>query len=358
MNSIYKLLGIIILALFILFFCLSPVSGKDEEILPIHQKRLNDRVLIVWAGDAMQMIATVALATEKGLVVIETSLIREYDTRIRKTIEKEFGRNDFKYLINTHYHHDHTAGNQVYSDSTIIGHKNVPAGMKAELTGDGLVKLIDKFKAMLPEREKAMKESAPESHEYIFNKEFVILLKVAIRELSEGLVPTYPTILFEKNMILDMGDMTLELYAMGGMHTDSDIAIFIPEEGLLAVGDVPPERWIPYLRKEIAPCLEITLENWSKIINSDREIKYVNMAHSDMYLTLESYRQQYNYLNSLWKGLLEMQQKGLTLEDAKQEYTMIDDFPYFQNERMQSRVDAMHVNNIEVLWELIAQKQP
>jgi len=290
MNSIYKILGIIILALFILFFCLSPILGQEEEVLPLHQKRLSDRVLIVWAGDAMQMIATVALATEKGLVVIETSLIREYDTRIRKTIEKEFGRNDFKYLINTHYHHDHTAANQIYSDSTIIGHKNVPAGMKSELTGEGLVNLIEKFKAMLPEREQALKDLDPKSHEYIFNKEFVILLQIAIRELSEGLVPTYPTILFEKNMILDMGDMTLELYAMGGMHTDSDIAIFVPEEGLLAVGDVPPERWIPYLRKETVSCLDTTLENWGRILKGDREIKYINMAHSDRYLTLESFK--------------------------------------------------------------------
>jgi len=174
--------------------------------------------------------------------------------------------------------------------------------------------------------------------------------------LSEGLVPTYPTILFEKNMILDMGDMTLELYAMGGMHTDSDIAIFVPEEGLLAVGDVPPERWIPYLRKETVSCLDTTLENWGRILKGDREIKYINMAHSDMYLTLESFKQQYNYLYSLWKGLSETQQKGLTREDAKQEFTLQDDFPYFLDERTQSRRDALHVNNIEVLWDLIAKE--
>lgn len=356
MSSILKIIAAVIIALFIIMFCFSPVLAQ-EEVLPLHQKRFSDRVLIVWAGDAMQMIATVALATKKGLVVIETSLIREYDARIRKTIEKEFGRNDFKYLINTHYHHDHTAGNQIYSDATIIGHKNVPAGMKAELTGEGLVKLIDKFKGMLPEREKALKEADPKSRDYVFNKEFVILLKIAIRELSEGLVPTYPTILFEKNMILDMGDMTLELYAMGGMHTNSDIAIFVPEEGLLAVGDVPPERWLPYFRKEIAENLDTTLENWDRLINSGREIKYINMAHSDMYLTVETFKQQYEYLSSIWQGLSEMQRKDLTLEDAKQEFTLSDDFQYFLDERTQSRREAIHVNNIEVLWDLISKNK-
>jgi len=54
--------------------------------------------------------------------------------------------------------------------------------------------------------------------------------------------------------------------------------------------------------------------------------------------------------------LSETQQKGLTREDAKQEFTLQDDFPYFLDERTQSRRDALHVNNIEVLWDLIAKE--
>lgn len=53
-----------------------PVLLQAGMELPLHQKRLSEKVLIVWIGDYMQQIATVALATEKGIVVIETSLIR------------------------------------------------------------------------------------------------------------------------------------------------------------------------------------------------------------------------------------------------------------------------------------------
>jgi len=146
------------------------------------------------------------------------------------------------YLINTHYHHDHTAGNQIYADATIVGYKNVPAGMREELTGEGLVKLVDKFKGMQKDREEALKQLDPESRDYKFTEEFIVCLKLAIPELQSGFVPTYPAVLFEKNLILDMGDMTLELYSIVGMHTDSDIVIFVPEEGLVAIGDVAPDR--------------------------------------------------------------------------------------------------------------------
>lgn len=331
-----------------------PMFLQAETELPLHKKRLSDKVLIVWTGDHMQTIATVALATEKGIVVIETSLIRAHDARIRQAIEEEFGRNDFKYLINTHFHHDHTAGNQIYSDATIIGHKNVPAGMREELTGEGLVKLVDKFKGMLKDREEALKHLEPESRDYKFTEEFIVCLKLAIPELQSGFVPTYPSVLFEKNLILDMGDMTVELYSIGGMHTDSDIVVFVPEEGLVAIGDVAPDQVLPIIRKELKSDFSVTLENWGRIVEGGRDIKYVNMAHSDMFLSVETYRQQYRYLSTLWHGVSAMFHEGLTLEEAKKKHTIEKDFPYFKDRITKMRDADITEYNIEAIWARIA----
>jgi glyoxylase-like metal-dependent hydrolase (beta-lactamase superfamily II) len=334
---------------------LSPLLIAETE-LPLHQKRFSEKVLIVWMGDAMQTIATVALATEKGIVVIETSLIRVHDERIRQVIEKEFGRSDFKYLINTHYHHDHVCGNQVYADATIIGHINILSGMKEELTGDGLVKLVDKFKGMRKDREKALADSEPGTKEYTFFSEFLTCLELAIEELQEGFVPTYPSIVFEKNLTLDMGDMTVELYSIGGMHTDSDIVVFVPEEGLVAIGDVAPDQMLPYIRKDLKSDFSVTLENWGRIVNSPAEMKYVHMAHSDMFLEVKTYKEQYRYLRTLWDGLSEMYGEGLTIEDAKKKYTIEDDFPYFKDRIVQTRRGNIHHNNIEAIWARITKE--
>jgi glyoxylase-like metal-dependent hydrolase (beta-lactamase superfamily II) len=338
----------------LLFISILPVFVQADVELPLHQKRLSDKVLIVWTGDYMQTIATVALATEKGIVVIETSLIRSHDSRIRQVIEKEFGHKDFKYLINTHYHHDHTGGNQIYSDATIVAHKNLLSGMKEELTGDGLVKLVDKFKGMLKEREEAIQQVKPDSKDYHFLREFIICLKLAIEELQDGFIPTYPSVMFEKSLTLDMGDMTVELYSIGGMHTDSDIVIFVPEEGLVAIGDVAPDQMLPYIRKDLESDFSVTLENWGRIVNSPSEIKYVNMAHSDMFLSVETFKEQYRYFRTLWDGLVEMYQQGLTIEDAEKKYTVEEDFPYFKDRIVQTRRGNIHENNLEAIWERIS----
>ena len=229
--------------------------------------------------------------------------------------------------------------------------------MKEELTGEGLVKLIDKFKGMQKEREEELKNLDPESRDYKFTDEFIVCLKMVIPELQSGFVPTYPTVVFEKNMVLDMGDMTIELYSIGGMHTDSDIVIFVPEEGLVAIGDVPPDQILPYIRKELKSDFSVTLVNWGRIVDSGREIKYVNMAHSDMFLSVETYKEQYRYLSTLWKGVSEMFRNGTTLEEAKKRYTIEKDFLYFKDRITKVQDIDITEYNVEAIWERIAKKQ-
>ena len=61
--------------------------------------------------------------------------------------------------------------------------------------------------------------------------------------LESGDALTFPTKTFEDSLTLDMGNMTLELYAAGGTHTASDIFVFVPEEGLLFTGDMMADEW-------------------------------------------------------------------------------------------------------------------
>lgn len=44
-----------------------PLLGQVDSEMPLRQKRLSDKVLLVWAGDHLQTIATVAVTTKKGI---------------------------------------------------------------------------------------------------------------------------------------------------------------------------------------------------------------------------------------------------------------------------------------------------
>lgn len=324
--------------------------GRAAGELPLHTQRLSDRILLAWVGDAMQTIRVAALSTARGIVVIDTNLSRSADVRIRRAIEQAFGRKDFKYLINTHFHHDHTCGNQVYADATIIGHRTTPEGMKGQLTGEGLVKNRDEFRSMVQDWGERQKKAAPGSRDELFFREGLVLLKATIAELEAGFSPTFPSVLFDNGLTLDMGDLTVELYAVGGTHTPSDIMVYVPEEGFVAIGDMWPDQVLPYLSKEAPWDLGPILENWGRIVADGREIKHVNMAHSDMRLGVETFRQQYNYLKTLWDGLRRLRLEGAALEDAKRSYTIERDFPYFKDRRLVVRDIDIHQNNLEAIW--------
>jgi len=98
----------------------------------------------------------------------------------------------------------------------------------------------------------------------------------------------------------------------------------------------------------------MTLENWGRIVNSPSEIKYVNMAHSDMFLSVETFKEQYKYFNTLRQELSEMYRQGQTIKDAKKKYTIEKDFPYFKDKIIKMRDVDINENNIEAIWERIA----
>ena len=109
------------------FFC-SNLSAQVKNV-HIEYERISDRMLVVWGGKIYKD-QVIAMATEKGIVIVDAgkapTLTREY----RKFIEREFGRNDFIYVMNTHYHFDHTGGNQVFPETKIIAHQKTPGMMK------------------------------------------------------------------------------------------------------------------------------------------------------------------------------------------------------------------------------------
>ena len=112
-----KLKKIVVVCLVLITFSLTSRPQKPVK-MPIKVRKINDRVMVLSIG----FLQTIALSSEKGLVVIDTNRGQSSGREIRQRIVEEFGRNDFIYLINTHYHADHTLGNYLFPNVTILSH--------------------------------------------------------------------------------------------------------------------------------------------------------------------------------------------------------------------------------------------
>ncbi len=174
-------------------------------------------------GEGVDSNTTFIITTE-GVIVIDT---RPTPTEARKVLEEIRKLTDLPivYTINTHYHGDHTFGNQVFKNSkTIIAHKNVR---------DTLIK-------------------SGQNHLSLF-KTF------GLPGMDEVEV-TPPNIVYEKGMEIWLGGYRLQLLYHGKGHTNGDTIIFIDQLRTVITGDLVFNKKIPYMA-------DAYIEEWIESLN-------------------------------------------------------------------------------------------
>ncbi len=310
------------------------VAAETVAGLPLHVQKLNPVTVRVWVGDFISSTATVAMATEKGIVVVDTVGFPKVDTELRAVIARELGRNDFKILINTHEHGDHTGGNSVYADCTIVANELAAAGMARR--PDARQRVLDWYTARAPELKREIEKEPAGSPAAKKLQEELILNGLSVEVLKSDAKPALPTTTFADRMTMKMGDTTFELYYIGGMHSASDIAIFVPEHGLLMTGDTMADVWLTdtpgclesfVARRGVRHDFPLLLENWGLLLAKKAQIKKLITGHWNGELTLKGFEDRVNYVRALWEGVNKAVREGKPLEDIQREYRLDTRFP-------------------------------
>ncbi|MEI6749383.1 MAG: MBL fold metallo-hydrolase [Bacteroidota bacterium] len=218
--------------------------------------KLKENVIIVKLGSDV----ITAIAARKGIVVIDAGISNSLTSNYRSIIEKEFKRNDFAYLINTHSHPDHTGGNQMFSDAIIIGHENCAIEMSEywkdrEKVKSDWIKTINQYTQNLD----TLNTYSRDYKELMCQK---IRYESAYNDLANGFCITPPTLTFNDSLTIDMGDAKLNLYFFGRAHSGSDIIIHIPELKILMTGDL----FSRYGRLSMADSEKRDTERWLKVV--------------------------------------------------------------------------------------------
>lgn len=152
------------------------------------------------------------VVTEEGVVVIDTQGPPERAKLLKKKI-KETTNKKIVFVINTHYHGDHTFGNQYFAEAAIIAHENARRA------------LIDR----------------DEAHRAMFARFFG-------EESLKGFSLTLPGVTFNDRMTFRLGGRTIELvHPWPIAHTDGDIFVWLPAERIVFAGDLLYNGRLPLL---------------------------------------------------------------------------------------------------------------
>ena len=138
------------------------------------------------------------LAGRDGTVVIDTAATVKRAVQLRESVRR-IGAGPVRTLVNTHFHGDHTFGNDAFGAVTIVAHARARTEM-AE-AGLGLTTLWP---------------------------------QVDWGEVRLAL----PTLTFEDRLTVYVDDRPAELIHVGPAHTTNDTVVWLPGERVLFAGDV------------------------------------------------------------------------------------------------------------------------
>lgn len=323
--------------------------------LPVHLQDLGPGAVRVWLGDHISSTAVVAVATARGIVVVDTFGVPKVDAELRGVIAKALGRKDFAMLINTHEHADHTGGNTAYSDCTIVGHTLCEAGMRTLAADAGRRQGWFADRVADLERQLADPEADPAAGPRL--NEELILSRLQRDMFGDGVGIVPPTISFSDRMTLDMDDVTFELFSIGGMHSSSDIAVLVPERGLLLTGDTMADVWLTdtpgclasfTARPGVVHDFPRLLANWQALLARRDEIRDLIPGHWNGDLSMAGFEARVDYVRALWTDVEDAFAGGADLGGLMAENRLGTRFPELVGSP--GLDDRSHFGTVTEMW--------
>ncbi len=345
---------LITIALWCSLFLFVPDSTQSQsaEAIPVHTRRISEKVLVVWPGDHAQTTNMIAIASERGIVVVDTESSWSITAEIRDVLARELGREDFAYLINTHGHADHGGGNQAFRDTEIFAHERCSSLLESALGEDNLVRRRERLDYWLTGLRRQLDSLPAGAPEALAVEERTRFVSRVLADLGADFELTLPNVTFTDRLTLDLGDLTVRIYYFGGLHTNDHVIVHVPEEGLLLTGDILSDSWIPVLSEDDDVDIPLMLANWETILEDEEQLRHVVNGHWDLGMSLGYFRQAHEYVRTLWEEVRVAQSQGGELETVITELELDDRFPEFSALVHEYGGVDYHRKNIELMWAL------
>jgi glyoxylase-like metal-dependent hydrolase (beta-lactamase superfamily II) len=139
-------------------------------------------------------------------------------------------KNTQLYFTTTHFHPEHMTGGQALPPNTIV----IRPEAQQEEVDRKQPEFIRNFSRRTPE----------------------------MKALLQDVKPRPPDIVFDHELTLDLGGVTVRLLWLGPAHTRGDNFVFVEEDGVLFTGDVVINRFFP-----IFPDADASGKNWLDILD-------------------------------------------------------------------------------------------
>jgi glyoxylase-like metal-dependent hydrolase (beta-lactamase superfamily II) len=207
--------------------------AQQPENIVLNDKDIKQLTPHVWAIYGNPNIGIVV--GSKGTLVVDTGLGKRNGTTVDTVVEK-LRKGGKLYLATTHFHPEHVTGQSGFPADTMVI-RNSAQQKELEESGAGM---IDFFRS----RSEVNKE---------------LLVDAGIDKAD---------ILFDNDLTLDLGDVTVRMLYFGPAHTNGDIVFFVEPEKVMISGDIVQNKFT------ILPIgTRTTIKSWISVLDRAAELK-------------------------------------------------------------------------------------
>jgi glyoxylase-like metal-dependent hydrolase (beta-lactamase superfamily II) len=216
----------------------------------------------------------------RGTLVVDTGLGERNGATVVRVAQK-LAKGPNLYLTNTHYHSEHTSGEQAFPVNTVI----LRLALQQEEMNKRVAAHLEAFRNMSAQ-----------------NKD--LLQDVRFRTAD---------ILFDREMKLDLGGVTARLFWLGAAHTKGDMLIFVEEDSVLLPGDIVEKNLFPIMPNE-----DSSVKGWLAILDQLETLKprVIVPDHGAPVTDASEIGKERAYLLDLQARASELKRQGVPADDA------------------------------------------
>lgn len=257
-----------------------------------------------------------AVIVDQDDVVIVDSHISPESGRAMLDELKAITDKPVRFLINTHFHYDHTNGNQVFPPAVdIIGHEYTRRRMTGDILEQGM--FADLLKG-LPKQLETLKTRAAGEQDPTAKARLDQQLNVqtAFAESVKDVRPTPPTMTLDDHMTLYRGGREIRLLYLGRGHTGGDIVVYLPKERVLCSGDL--------LVNGVANLVDGYVNEWPATIEKLKTLDFDNVipGHGEPFTGKDRIGYFQAYLTDLWTQATALHDAHVSAADAARRIDM------------------------------------
>jgi len=224
-----------------------------------------------------------------------------------------------RYVIDSHYHYDHSFGNQVFpSEVQVIGHDNTRRRMLTNVmeqytflnSVQPVPARVDAMKQRIAQETDAQQKAALERQ---------VANSLAYLEQVKEVKVTPPNLTFDRTMTLYRGGREIRLEYLGRGHTDTDVVVFLPRERIVCTGDLM-ESVVSYMGDSFPEDWIATLERLKGL-----DFDTVMPGHGVVFTGKTKISAFQKYLRDVITQVTALRKQGLSADDAAQK---VDVTPY------------------------------